>query len=45
MRIGDLILVKPWTVQSEERADVIWMYKRNQADWLRSKGYLKDTGL
>lgn len=45
MRIGDLILVKPWIVQSEERADVVWMYKRNQAEWLRAKGYLRDTGL
>jgi translation initiation factor 1A len=45
MRIGDLILVKPWQVQSNERADVIWMYKKNQADWLKEKGYLKNTGL
>lgn len=45
MRVGDLILVKPWEVQSNERADVIWMYKRNQADWLREKGYLRNTDL
>jgi len=45
MRIGDLILVKPWQVQSNERADVIWMYKKNQADWLREKGYVKSTFL
>lgn len=45
VRIGDLILIKPWIVQINERADVVWMYKRNQAEWLRSKGYLKGTDL
>jgi translation initiation factor 1A len=45
MRVGDLILIKPWEVQSNERADVVWMYKRNQADWLREKGYLRNTDL
>ena len=45
MRVGDLILIKPWEVQSNERADIVWMYKRNQADWLREKGYLKNTDL
>jgi len=42
VRVGDLVLIKPWVVQSNERADVIWMYKKNQADWLRRKGYGKE---
>jgi len=41
VRIGDLILVKPWTVQPKERADVIWKYTKTQANWLKKKGYLK----
>jgi len=41
VRVGDLVLIKPWEVQSNERGDVIWMYKKNQADWLRRKGYGK----
>ncbi len=45
VRVGDLILVKPWEVQSNERGDVMWMYKKNQADWLRERGYLKNTNL
>jgi len=42
VRVGDLVLIKPWEVQSNERGDVIWMYKKNQADWLRRKGYGKE---
>jgi translation initiation factor 1A len=41
IRVGDLVLVSPWEVQSDIRGDIIWRYKRNQADWLRRKGYLK----
>jgi translation initiation factor 1A len=41
IRLGDIVLVSPWDFQSDKRGDVIWRYKRNQADWLRKKGYLK----
>jgi translation initiation factor 1A len=41
IRLGDLILIKPWTVQSDERADIAWKYTRTQAAWLKRKGYLK----
>ena len=41
VRRGDIVLVSPWDFQSDKRGDIIWRYKRNQAEWLRSKGYLK----
>ena len=41
VRLGDIVLVSPWDFQFEERGDIIWRYKRNQAGWLRTKGYLK----
>jgi translation initiation factor 1A len=41
IRMGDIVLVSPWDFQSDTRGDIIWRYKRNQADWLRKKGYLK----
>ena len=41
IRVGDIVLVSPWDFQSDIRGDVIWRYKKNQADWLRRKGYLK----
>ncbi len=41
IRLGDIVLVSPWDFQSDKRGDIIWRYKRNQADWLRRNGYLK----
>ncbi len=41
VRRGDIVLVSPWDFQSEERGDIIWRYRRNQAEWLRRNGYLK----
>ena len=40
IRQGDIVLVSPWDFQSDKRGDVIWRYRRNQAEWLRKKGYL-----
>lgn len=45
MRPGDLILVKPWVVQSDIRADVIYRYTSTQANWLRRKGYVEGISL
>ena len=45
VRVGDLILLKPWEVQSDERGDIIWKYSRAQAIWLEKKGYLKNISL
>lgn len=42
IRMGDLILVAPWKVQSNERADIIWKYTPTQANWLKRKGYVKN---
>ena len=45
VRVGDLVLVQPWEVQSQERADVIWKYSKAQSAWLEKKGYLKNISL
>ena len=42
IRVGDLILVEPWKVQSDTRCDVKWRYTPTQAKWIRSKGILKN---
>jgi len=41
IRRGDIVLVSPWDFQFEKRGDIIWRYRRNQLEWLRSEGYLK----
>ena len=41
IREGDIVLVSPWDFQSDTRGDIFWRYRKNQAEWLRNKGYLK----
>ncbi len=41
IRPGDLVLIEPWKVQSEERGDVGFRYTSTQAGWLRRKGFVK----
>jgi len=38
---GNIVLVEPWKVQSNERADILYRYTPQQADWLERKGFLK----
>ena len=45
IRVGDLILIQPWKVMSDRRADVIWRYTKTQAGWLQKKGYLKSISV
>jgi len=41
IRVNDIVLVSPWDFQTDKRGDIVWRYKSNQAEWLRSNGYLK----
>ena len=41
IRLGDLVLVEPWVVQTDERCDVFWKYTRTQANYLRRTGKTK----
>ena len=45
IRVGDLILIQPWKVMSDRRADVVWRYTKTQARWLQKKGYLKNISV
>ena len=45
IRVGDLILIQPWKVMSDRRADVVWRYTATQAKWLDRNGYLKNISL
>ena len=41
INVGDLVLVEPWIVQSNERGDIAFRYTHTQANWLKRKGYVK----
>ncbi len=38
---NDVVIIEPWDITGETRADIIWRYTRVQSDWLKRKGYLK----
>ncbi len=44
IRVNDVVIVSPWDFQNS-RGDITFRYRRNQADWLRRHGYLKDVQL
>ncbi|ODS42242.1 MAG: translation initiation factor eIF-1A [Candidatus Altiarchaeales archaeon IMC4] len=41
LREGDIVMVEPWSVQTDEKGDILWKYTHQQADWLGKNGYLK----
>ncbi len=41
VRDGDIVIIKPWSIGGDKRGDIVWRYNRLQAEWLRSKGYIK----
>lgn len=45
IRVGNLVLVKPWKVQTEKRGDVVFRYTTTQANWLKRKGYVKTISI
>jgi translation initiation factor 1A len=40
VREGDIVLVSPWEMQSDERGDIVFRYTQNQAFGLQRKGLL-----
>ncbi|MFH1779751.1 MAG: translation initiation factor eIF-1A [Candidatus Micrarchaeota archaeon] len=42
VREGDYVLIVPWSVQGDERADIAYRYTSLQSEALKRKGILKD---
>ncbi len=40
VRIGDVIMVRPWSIEGKEKGDIVWRYKPAQVGWLTRKGLL-----
>ena len=40
VRDGDVVIVKPWEIESDSKGDVIWRYTPLQAQMLKKKGYI-----
>ncbi len=37
---GDIVIVKPWSVQSEKKGDIVWRYTRPQVNRLMNQGVI-----
>jgi translation initiation factor 1A len=38
---GDVVIVKPWIVQTDERGDIVWRYSQLDINRLRERDMLK----
>ena len=41
VREGDVVIVEPWEYGGDEKADIIYKYRKSQVDFLKKKGHLK----
>ena len=39
LRVGNLVLIKPWSVEPE-KGDIVWIYNKTHANWLRKNNYI-----
>ena len=39
--VGDAVIVEPWEIEPKEKGDIVWIYSKTHAAWLREKGHLK----
>jgi translation initiation factor 1A len=40
IRAGDIVIVKPWVVQGDVKADVVWRYTKPQVNRLMNQGII-----
>ena len=42
IRPGDIVLIEPWDLEPDTKADILYCYKGAQVEWLKRKGMLKE---
>ncbi len=40
IKAGDVVIVKPWSVQSDEKGDIVWRYTKSQVERLMNQGVI-----
>ncbi|MFQ5647632.1 MAG: translation initiation factor eIF-1A [Candidatus Aenigmatarchaeota archaeon] len=40
IRVGDIALIEPWDIEPDTKADIVWVYNKTHAAWLRNKGHI-----
>ena len=41
VRDNDIVIVVPWEIGGDKKADIVWRYNKYQAETLRMKGVIK----
>ncbi len=37
---GDVVIIRPWMVQADEKGDIVWRYTKPQVDRLMNQGII-----
>jgi len=40
VREGDVVIVKPWSVQGDKKGDIVWRYTKTQVSRLMNQGLI-----
>jgi len=40
LQIGDAVLIEPWAIEAEAKGDIVWIYNKTHASWLRKRGII-----
>jgi translation initiation factor 1A len=43
IRPGDTVIVKPWEFEGDIRGDILFKYTPAAIEWLKRKGFIKET--
>lgn len=41
VREGNIVIVEPWEIGGDDKGDIVYKYRKAQAEFLKRKGYLK----
>lgn len=41
VRDGDIVIIVPWEIGGDKKADIVWRYNKLQAEYLRRQGHIK----
>ncbi|MCW1300882.1 MAG: translation initiation factor eIF-1A [Candidatus Nanoarchaeia archaeon] len=44
VKVGDVVIVKPWEAQGDERGDIVHKYTPTEVLWLKKKNLFKKIG-
>lgn len=42
VRNGDYVILKPWELEGDKKADIVWRYRQTEAEWLQNNGFLNE---